>query len=62
MKILKKRQIAQIAFNHSLDIEFRDFINLYKKYIAKPYYFLVTDTTLASDNPLRFRRKFSERI
>ena len=29
----------------------------YKKCTAKPYAFLVIDTTLASDNPLRFRKK-----
>ena len=29
---------------------------IYKKYTAKPYSFLVNNTTLASDNPLRFRK------
>ena len=37
-------------------------INLYKKYTAKPYSFLVIDTTLASDNPFRFRQNLLERI
>ena len=37
-------------------------MNLYKKCIAKPYSFLVIDTTLASDNPLRFRKNLLERI
>ena len=30
-------------------------MNFYKKCTAKPYSFLVTDTTLASDYPLLFR-------
>ena len=55
-------ELQQIAFNHSSDIHFKDFINLYKKYTAKPYSFLVIDTTLASDNRLRFRKNLSERI
>ena len=55
-------ELQQIAFNHSSDIHFKDFINLYKKYTAKPYSFLVIDTTLASDNLLRFRKNLSERI
>ena len=38
------------------------FMILYKKCTAKPYYFLVTDTTRASDNPLRIRENFVERI
>ena len=62
MKILYKRELQQIVFNHSSDIDFQDFINPYKKCTEKPYYFLVIDTTLASDNPLRFTRNLLERI
>ena len=56
MEIPNKRELQQIAFNHSSDIDSQDFMNLYKKWIAKPYSFLVIDTTLASDNPSRFRK------
>ena len=59
MKILNKRELQQIAFNDSSDI---DFMNLYKKCTAKPYSFLVIDATLASDNPLRLRKNLFERI
>ena len=31
-------------------------MNLYKKCTSKPFYFLVIDTTLVSDNSLRFRK------
>ena len=62
MKIPNKQELQQIAFNHSPNIDFRDFMNLYKKCTAKPYSFLVIDTTLASDNPLRFRKNLLERI
>ena len=62
MKIPKKRELPQTAFNHSSDIDFQDFMNLYKKCTAKTYYLLVIDTTLASDNPLRFRKNLFERI
>ena len=62
VKIPKKRELQQIAFNHSSDIDFQDFMNLYKKCTAKPYSFLVIDTTLASDNSLRFRKNFLELI
>ena len=51
----------QIAFNHSSDIDFKDFKNLYKKYTAKPSSFLI-DATLASDKPLRFRENLLEKI
>ena len=56
MKIPNKWELQQIAFNHSSDIDFRDFMNLYKKYTAKPYSFSVIDATLASDNLSRFRK------
>ena len=46
MKILNKREIQQIALTHSLDIDFRDFIKIYKKLTAQPYSFLLNDTTL----------------
>ena len=39
MEIQKKRELSQKAFNHSLDIDFQDFVNLYKKCTANPYFF-----------------------
>ena len=54
MKIPNKRELQQIAISHSSDIDFKDFIRIYKKCTDKPYSFLVKDTTLASDDPLRF--------
>ena len=56
MKIPDKRKLQNIALNHSSDVHFKDFIKIYKKCTAEPYSFLVDDTTLASDDPLRFRK------
>ena len=58
MKIPNKRELQQIAVNHSSDIEFKDFMKIYKKCTAEPYFFLVNDTTLPSDDPLMFRKNF----
>ena len=58
MKISNKREIQQIAINHSSDVNTKDFINIYKKCMSTSYSFLVNDTTLASDDPLRFRKNF----
>ena len=56
-KILNKRELQQIAIiSHSSDIVFKDFIKIYKKCTDKPYSFLVNDTTLSPDDPLRFRK------
>ena len=62
MKIPNKRELQQITFNHSVDIEFRDFMNLYKKCTAEPYLLLVIDAILAWDNNLRFTKNLLERI
>ena len=56
MKILNKRELQQIALNHSTDIDFKDFMKIFERYTTEPYSFLVNDTTLPSDGPLRFRK------
>ena len=48
-KIPNKRELQQIAINHSSDINTKDFANIYRKCTAEPYSFFVNDTTLASD-------------
>ena len=62
MKTPNKLELQQIAFNHLSDMDFQDFMNLYKKCTAKPYFFLVIDAALASNNILRFRKNLSKRI
>ena len=56
MKILNKKELQQIELNHSSDISAKDFIKIHKTCTAESYSFLINDTTLASDNPLRFRK------
>ena len=55
-KIPNKRVLQQIVIKHSSDINTKDFANIYRKCTSEPYSFLVNDTTLASNNPLRFRK------
>ena len=54
MKIPSKRQLQQIASNHSSEINFKDFMKLYKNYTKEPYSYLINNSTLSSDNPLTF--------
>ena len=56
IKTPNKTELQQISLNYSSDIDFKDFVKIYKKYTAEPYSFLVDDTTLSSNNPLRFRK------
>ena len=60
MKALKKRHLKQNVFNHSSDINFIDFMNLFEKSTAKSYSLLVIDATLASEYPSRFRNNLLE--
>ena len=57
-KVSNKKELQEIGWNHSSDIKTEDFINIYRECTAEPNYFLVNDTTLASDNPLRFIKLF----
>ena len=44
IKILNKRELQQIAINHSSDISTEDFVNIYRKCTAEPYSFFVICT------------------
>ena len=57
MKINNKRELQNIAINHSADIDYQDFIKIYREYTKEPYNFLTIDTKLPSSDPLRFRKK-----
>ena len=52
--IMKKLQ--QKASNHWPDIDFKDFMVPYKDYTNELFSFLLNETTLLSENPLRFRK------
>ena len=62
MKTPNKSQIQQITFHYSSDIGLEDYMNLYQKCTANPYFFIVIDTTIASDNLLHSRNNLLERI
>ena len=62
MKINNKRELQNIAINHSADIDFKDFMKIYRECTREPYSFLTIDTTLPSSNPLRFRKNLSDTL
>ena len=47
IKIPNKSELLQKTLNHLSDIEFKDFIKLYKDYTREPFSFLVNDITLS---------------
>ena len=63
MKIPNKPELQQIDFNHSSDIESRDFTKMFTKNVLDNHIiFLVIDTTFKSNNPLHFRNILLEGI
>ena len=58
MKIHNKRELQNIAINHSADIDYKDFLKIYRNCTKESYSFLTIDTTLPADNPVRFYKEF----
>ena len=46
MKINNKRELQNIAINHSADIDYKYFVKIYRECTKEPYNFLTIDTTL----------------
>ena len=61
MKI-NKRELQNIAINHSADIDYKDFIKMYRESTKEPYNVLTIDITLPSTNPLRFRKNLFDTL
>ena len=56
MKINNRIELQNIAINHSSEIDYKDFIKIYRECTKEPFNFLTIDTTLLAINPLRFRK------
>ena len=56
MKTNNKRELQNIAINHSADIDYQDFLKIYRECTKELYNFLTIDTTLPASDPLRFRK------
>ena len=39
MKIINKRELQNIAINHSADIDYKDFMKIYRECIKEPFNF-----------------------
>ena len=56
IKINNRKELQNIAINHSADIDYKDFMKIYRECTKEPYNFLTIDTTLPASDPLRFRK------
>ena len=57
-KLNNKRELQNIAVNYSSDIDYKDFIKIYRNCTKEPYNFLTIDTTQPVDK--RFKKNFND--
>ena len=62
IKINKRKELQNIAINHSADIDYKDFIKIYRECTKEPYSIDTIDTTLPSSSPLRFTKKLFDTL
>ena len=58
IKIHNRKELQNVAINHSANIDYGAFLQIYRNCTKEPYYFLTINTTLPADNPMRFRKNF----
>ena len=56
MKNNNRKELQNIAINHSVDIGYKNFVRIYRECKRKPYCFLTIDTMLPASHSLRFRK------
>ena len=58
MKRHNRRELENIAINNSDDIDYREFLKIYRNFTKEPYSFFTINTTLPADDPMTFRKIF----
>ena len=53
MEINDRKELQNIATNHSADIDYKDFMKIYREFTKESYSFLTVDTTITESHPLR---------
>ena len=56
MKINNRRELQNIATDHSADIDYKNFMKIYRECTKETFYFLTINTTLPASDPLKFRK------
>ena len=60
MKISSRKDLQNIEIDHSADIDYKDFMKIYRECARERYRFLTIDTTLTASDLLRFRQNLFE--
>ena len=56
MKINHRKELQNIAIHHSEDIDYKNFMKIYRECSRELYSFLTINTTLPASDPLKFRK------
>ena len=56
MKINPRKELQNIAIHHSEDIDYKNFMKIYRECSRELYSFLTINTTLPASDPLKFRK------
>ena len=59
-KLNNRRELQNIAINHSADIDYKDFVKIYRNCTKEPYNFFTIDTTQPVDK--RFKKNFNDSL
>ena len=62
MKINNRKELQNIAIHYSADIDYKNFMKIYRECTRESFNFLTIDTTLPASNPLRFRKNLFESL
>ena len=54
-RINNRKKLQNIVINHSVDIDYNNFLRIYRECTRETYSFLTMDTTLSAGDPLRLR-------
>ena len=57
-----RKELQNIALNHSVDIGYKNFVRIYRECKRKPYYFLTIGTMLPASDSLRFRKNLLQSL
>ena len=57
-KLNNKRELQNIAINHSADIDYKDFVKIYRNCTKEPYNFVTIDTAQPVDK--KFKKNFND--
>ena len=61
-KINNRKELQSIPIHYSTDIDYKDFVIIYRECTRKPCSFFTIDTTLPASDPLKKKKKLFQSL